>query len=99
MDFGAFVQLEPGVEGLIHISELAPQRVWRVSDVVKPGQEVQVAVLSADKSSRRISLSLKAALPKEPEKAPDEEEEAAVEEAPRPPRPHTTPLRGGLGNQ
>ncbi|MCI0464697.1 MAG: S1 RNA-binding domain-containing protein [Gemmataceae bacterium] len=102
MDFGAFVELEPGVEGLIHISELAPQRVWRVSDVVKPGQEVQVAVLSADKNSRRISLSLKAALPKEPEKSSDEKEageEGAVEEAPRPPRPHTTPLRGGLGNQ
>src|SRR5262249_6644438 len=99
MDFGAFVELEPGLEGLIHISELAPQRVWRVSDIVKPGQEVEVAVLSVDKGSRRISLSLKAALPKEAEKPPEEETEE-VEEAPlKPPRPRTTPLRGGLGSE
>src|SRR5262249_52758308 len=40
MDFGAFVELEPAVEGLIHVSELSPQRVRRVSDVVKPDQVV-----------------------------------------------------------
>ncbi|MCC6420598.1 MAG: S1 RNA-binding domain-containing protein [Gemmataceae bacterium] len=99
MDFGAFVELEPGVEGLIHISELAPQRVWRVTDVVKPGQEVQVAVLSVDKASRRISLSLKAAQPKEPEQTEEETEEAVEEAPPKPPRPRITPLRGGLGSQ
>src|SRR5262249_47324519 len=48
MDFGAFVELEPGVEGLIHISELAPQRIRRVADVVQPGQDVQVKVMSID---------------------------------------------------
>ena len=78
MDFGAFVELEPAVEGLIHISELAPQRVRRVTDVVQPGQEVQVMVLSVDPAQRRISLSLKAALPKEPE-----------EERPRPRPPRS----------
>jgi small subunit ribosomal protein S1 len=98
MDFGAFVELEPAVEGLIHISELAPQRVRRVGDVVKEGQEVQVMVLSVDREQRRISLSLKAALPKEPE--PAAEEEAEEEEVPvKPPRPRTTPLRGGLGER
>jgi small subunit ribosomal protein S1 len=95
MDFGAFVELEPAVEGLIHISELSPQRVRRVSDVVKEGQEVQVMVLNVDLAQRRISLSLKAALPKEPEATA--EEEAEEEEVPvAPPRPRTTPLRGGL---
>ena len=93
-DFGAFVELEPGIEGLIHISELAPQRVRRVADVVQAGQDVQVMVLAIDKDQRRISLSLKAALPKETE--PEEEEE----ELPlKPPRPRTTPLRGGIGQE
>jgi ribosomal protein S1 len=97
VQFGAFVELEPGVEGLIHVSELAPQRVWRVSDFVQPGQEVQVVVLRVDPAQRRLSLSLKAALPKEPEIREEEE----VEEAPpfKPPRPHPTPLRGGIGDE
>ena len=47
-DFGAFVRLEPGVEGLIHISQLAHGRVFRASDVVSEGQEVEVKVLSVD---------------------------------------------------
>ncbi len=95
-DFGAFVELEPAVEGLIHISELSPQRVRRVSEVVQVGQEVQVKVLSVDPNQRRISLSLKAAM-KEPEPEAAEEPE---EEAPpaKPPRPRTTPLRGGIGS-
>ena len=98
MDFGAFVELEPAIEGLIHISELAPQRVFRVSDVVKADQEVQVKVLSVDPAQRRISLSLKAALPKEPEVAVEAEEEEP--EVPvKPSRPRTTPLRGGTGSE
>jgi small subunit ribosomal protein S1 len=97
-DFGAFVELEPAVEGLIHISELSPVRVRRVIDVVKPGQQVQIAILNIDKEQRRISLSLKAALPKEEEAAAAPEEEPEEEEAPaKPPRPRATPLRGGIG--
>lgn len=57
--FGAFVELHPGVEGLIHISELSDGRVARVEDVVQPGQEVEVRVLAVDPEARRISLSLK----------------------------------------
>ncbi len=60
MDFGAFVKLEPGVEGLIHVSELAHGRVFRASDVVSEGQEVEVKVLSVDAEKQRIGLSLKA---------------------------------------
>ena len=48
MDFGAFVELESGVEGLIHISELSHKRVPRASDVVHEGEKVKVLVLSAD---------------------------------------------------
>ncbi len=95
MEFGAFVELEPGIEGLIHVSELAHQRVPRISDVVQPGQEVQVMVLGVDRANRRISLSLKAATGKA-EEAEEETAEEAVEIKPR--RPRTTPLRGGLGD-
>jgi small subunit ribosomal protein S1 len=97
MDFGAFVELEPAIEGLIHVSELAPQRVYRVSDIVKVDQEVQVKVLTVDPGQRRISLSLKAALPKEPEvETPEPEPEPEVSS--KPPRPRTTPLRGGTSS-
>jgi ribosomal protein S1 len=92
MEFGAFVELEPGVEGLVHISELAPHRVRRVSDIVQPGQEVNVRVLAVDKNQRRISLSLKGAMPEEIEEPAEDE---GLEE-PRA-RTRTTPLRGGLG--
>jgi small subunit ribosomal protein S1 len=96
MDFGAFTELEPGVEGLVHISELAPQRVRRVGDVVQPGQVVQVVVLRIDAAQRKISLSLKAALPKDAETTTEEPKEEV--EAPKP-KPRTAPLRGGIGDQ
>ena len=56
-DFGAFVQMSGGVEGLLHISQLSPQRVEQVSDAVQVGEEVQVRVLSVDRAKKRISLS------------------------------------------
>jgi small subunit ribosomal protein S1 len=100
MEFGAFVELEPAIEGLIHISELAPQRVRRVVDVVKVGQDVQVKVLSFDREQRRIGLSLKQALPEEPTPGATEPEEPQEPEVPvKPPRPRTTPLRGGVGDK
>lgn len=95
-DFGAFVELEPAVEGLIHISEIAPQRVQRVSDFLKPDQEVDVMVLHIDKAQHRIGLSLKAALPAE--NSEQEEGEEDLEAPAAPPRPRTTPLRGGIGS-
>jgi small subunit ribosomal protein S1 len=96
MDFGAFVELEPGIEGLVHVSELAPQRVHRVGDIVQEGQEVQVMVLKVEAAQRRISLSLKAAAAKAAPEVEEEEEEA--EAPPRPERQRKTPLRGGLGD-
>jgi small subunit ribosomal protein S1 len=83
MQFGAFVKLEPGVEGLVHISELGHGRVFRTSDVLSEGQEVEVKVLSVDVDAQRISLSLKALLPP-PEKPEHKRPEP-------PPRPEPTP--------
>ena len=58
-DFGAFVELEPGLEGLIHVSELSNQRVRTPADVVKPGQQVEVRVIDLDAEGRRVSLSMR----------------------------------------
>ncbi len=63
VDFGAFVELEPGVEGLIHLSEMSwAKKVRQPSDVVKPGEVVEAVVLTVSPSERRISLGLKQAL-------------------------------------
>jgi small subunit ribosomal protein S1 len=61
VDFGAFVELEPGLEGLVHVSELSDQRVRSPGDVVKLGQQVNVRVLELEASNRRVSLSIKSA--------------------------------------
>jgi len=60
LDFGAFVEIFPGQEGLVHISQLSPSRVRRVEDVVKIGEIIPVKVISIDEYGR-INLSLKAA--------------------------------------
>ena len=96
-DFGAFVRLATGVEGLIHLSELAHHRVHRVTNVVQEGQEIEVKVLSVEAERQRMSLSLKAA-----QQAPaveQAESEPEVDEAPPElalPK-HRGPLKGGTG--
>lgn len=63
MDFGAFVELEPGIEGLIHVSEMSwVQKVRKPSDLLKTGDTVDAMVLSVSQGERRISLGLKQAL-------------------------------------
>lgn len=62
-DFGAFVDIGGGVEGLLHVSEMAHSRVKHPSDVVSEGDKIKVMVLGIDKESERISLSLKQTLP------------------------------------
>jgi len=59
--FGAFVEIIPGVEGLVHISELAEHHVESPSEVVSPGDQVWVRILEIDENRRRISLSVKRA--------------------------------------
>ena len=102
MDFGAFVKLEPGVEGLVHISELSYKRVHRVGDIVQEGQQVDAKVLSVDPENQRISLSMKA-YEARPEPAKKEEQDSgAAGSASAPPEPpkkkkRAVPLQGGLG--
>ena len=62
-DFGAFVNLEEGIDGLIHISELDDKRIRAVTDKVKVGDEVEVRVLGVDTEARKIALSLRAPPP------------------------------------
>lgn len=58
-DFGAFVELETGIEGLIHISELSDERVEKPEDVVKVGEKVNALIMSIDKDDKKIALSKK----------------------------------------
>ena len=100
MDFGAFVKLEPGIEGLIHISELSHKRVFRVADVLAEGQEVEVKILSIDTDAQRIGLSLRALEAKPlPVKKAGGPDEAAEPEAPPIIKKNTGPLKGGIGSR
>lgn len=93
-DFGAFVELVPGVEGLIHISELADHRVKSCAEVLKVGQDVETRVLGVDKENRRISLSVKAVNePSDPHATGAPSHEPAKK-----PKKRKKPLRGGLSS-
>ena len=72
VDFGAFAEILPGVDGLIHISQVADHRVDKVSDVLTEGQEVEAKIIDVDADRKRISLSIRALL----EPAAEESEEA-----------------------
>lgn len=61
MDFGAFVEIEPGFEGLVHISEISEERILKPSDVLKSGDKVKVKILEINKTNKKISLSIKEA--------------------------------------
>ena len=82
-EYGAFVELEAGLDGLVHISEIANKRVENVFDELKIGETVSVRIMEIDPDKRRISLSIKATLPEEEhqEAVPEEAAEAPVEEA------------------
>ncbi len=60
VDFGAFVQLEEGLEGLVHVSQIAVERVEKPGDVVTTGQEVEALVVAVDRKQRKVSLSMRA---------------------------------------
>jgi small subunit ribosomal protein S1 len=97
-DFGAFVALSDGIDGLVHISELSDQRVKAVTDKVKPGQEVEARVLSVDTANHKISLSLR---PPPKELSPEEKEKiardrAAAEKASEQRKAKSASRRGGL---
>lgn len=79
--FGAFAQVEPGIEGLVHISQLALERVAKTEDVVKPGDEVNVKILSVDPVAKRMSLSIRETLESAPVETAVEIEAAETVEA------------------
>lgn len=60
-DFGAFVELEPGVDGLVHISQISHQKIEKPSDVLKIGENVKVKIINVNKEEKKIALSIKAA--------------------------------------
>lgn len=98
--FGAFVKLEPGVEGLVHISELATRRIRSVSDVAREGQQVECRVITIDPDEQRLSLSIKALAPPPASKEQPVAEEPEADEPAAPPpvaKKRTTPLKGGTG--
>lgn len=75
-EYGAFVELEPGLDGLVHISEVAHKRVNDIAEELTLGQTVEAKILEIDTERKRISLSIKRTV-----EAPAEEAEAAAEEA------------------
>ena len=78
MPFGAFAEIIPTVDGLIHISQIADKRIGKPEDVLTIGQEVQVKVTDVNWEDKKISLSIRALIEKEEE--PEVEEEAPVDE-------------------
>ena len=86
-NFGVFVELESGLEGLLHVSEIADQKIEKPEDVLKVGQDVEVKILRVDTDERKIGLSLKRA---------QWAQEEAVREEKRAERSKTRGLRGGL---
>ena len=62
MTFGAFAEIIPGVDGLIHISQIADRRIGKPEDVLSEGQEVQAKIIDIDEEHKRISLSIRALL-------------------------------------
>lgn len=78
-DFGAFVELEPGLDGLVHISQISWERVEKVSDVLKIGDEIQVKILEIDPNNKKINLSIKETLQR-PERPQREERETVPRE-------------------
>ena len=89
-DFGAFITLEPGVDGLVHISQLADEHVKSTRSVVNVGDDVTVKIISVDRQNQRIALTMKGLAPAataEPEPEPAEQK-----------KEKKRPKRGGLGD-
>jgi len=86
-NFGVFVELAPGLEGLLHISEISDQKVEKPEDILKIGQELQVKILRVDSDERKIGLSLKRAQWAQEQEQREEQRQS---------RPDRKNLRGGL---
>lgn len=73
-DFGAFVQLEEGIDALLHVSQIARYRVEKPSDVLKIGDEIEAVVVDLNVEERKLSLSMKQLAPEAEDAAGNEEE-------------------------
>ncbi len=81
MPFGAFAEILPGVDGLIHISQISNKKIVKPADVLELGQEVEVKIIDVDYEAQKISLSMRALLEEEEEVAEEAVEEAVEETA------------------
>ena len=72
-DFGAFVELEPGIDALLHVSQISKEHVEKPVDVLKVGDEVTAKVVDFNEADKKISLSVKALLAPEPKKEAEED--------------------------
>ena len=79
MTFGAFAEIIPGIDGLIHISQIADRRIGKPEDVLSEGQEVEAKIIDIDLENKRISLSIRALIEPAAEEEAEEVEEAAEE--------------------
>ena len=79
-DFGAFIELEVGVDALLHVSQISREHIEKPSDVLRVGQEITAKVVDFNSDDKKISLSIKALLAAEPEES-HKEDAAETEEA------------------
>ena len=79
-DFGAFVEIEPGVDALLHVSQITKHHVEKPSDELKVGQEIEAKIVDFNEEEKKISLSIKALLPDEDETEDVQEDVASEEE-------------------
>ncbi|SFS81819.1 30S ribosomal protein S1 [Paenibacillus sp. BC26] len=100
VSFGVFVEIAPGVEGLVHISQLAHRHVATPNEVVKEGQEVKAKILDFNPAEKRVSLSIKET-EEAPEQAPDQKRERSDrgERAPRAPKVELNNPNVSLSNE
>ncbi|EAQ80193.1 30S ribosomal protein S1 [Blastopirellula marina] len=101
MDFGAFVEIAPGIEGLVHVSEVSHTRVSRIESVLKAGEKVEVKVVNIDKEKRRIGLSIKALSPAPASKSGGKKKDEEPEDLDRAlkVKPTASELKGGIVNE
>lgn len=83
MSFGAFVEIEPGVEGLVHVSEASNTYVKNIEDIYKVGDEIQVKVLAIDSEQKKFTLSARACMPELPAEEKKSEKKDSKPRAPR----------------
>ena len=78
-DFGAFIELEPGVDALLHVSQISKEHIEKPADVLKAGDEITAKVVDFNEADKKISLSIKAMLAPEPKAKEDDAEVASVD--------------------